>query len=836
MMIQYLSAKKENPDALLFFRMGDFYEMFFEDAETASRALEIVLTARESGGEKVPMCGVPHHSASGYIARLINQGFKVAICEQVEDPRQATGIVRREVVRVITPGTILEDYMLDEGRNNYVAALYQLENCAGVAYLDVSTGDFMCSWLKGPELLEDCKSELLRIEPAECLLCADEDFGEALCGHEHLEGLSFQACAYSPGNELREGEGFPMESRVAAAMLLDFVNNAYRADLRQIKSLRMYQPERHLALDAAARRNLELTSSLKDNRRRGTLLEVLNHCRTAMGQRLLRRWLEEPLLDAGEINRRLDAVEEILLDLALQEALRQALKGIYDIERLCGRLGGGMASPRDMLALRQSLDGLSAIKDVLKNRRSNLLAELGGMNPCSDLCALLHSGLADNPPAQLKDGGVIRDGYDSLVDQLRGLESAGKDWLVEYELRQKELTGIKHLKVGFNRVFGYYIEVSKGSASQVPDEYLRRQTLANNERFITPELKEYEERIFNSRERLQETEERLYGELLQKALEQLANLQASAVKLAQLDVLCSLARAAYENDYVRPGFVRGDMLEIRGGRHPVVEKLLKEGSFVPNDLQMDRERHNFGLITGPNMGGKSTFMRQAALIVLMAQMGSFVPARQARMGIIDRICTRVGASDDLAGGQSTFMVEMQEVAAILSSATPHSLVILDEVGRGTSTYDGISIAQALSEYICREIGAFALFATHYHELTSLEGSVPGLFNLSVSVLEQGSQITFLKRVLPGKADRSYGIHVARMAALPEGLVNRAEILLEQMESASRQLPGPALEQPGLFDSLPAAHPVLKELEALDPDSLSPREALMAIFRWKDSLK
>ena len=566
-------------------------------------------------------------------------------------------------------------------------------------------------------------------------------------------------------------------------MLLQFVQNAYRADLQQIKELRLYLPEQHLALDAAARKNLELTSSLQENRRRGTLLEVLNRCSTAMGQRRLRRWIEEPLLDAVMINRRLDAVEEILRNLSLQEQLRQALKGIYDIERLCGRLGGHMASPRDLLALRQSLDQMPGIKELLGSCRSSLLLEHGAMNACPELGALLHEALTDNPAVQLKDGGIIRAGYDSQVDEFRQLESAGQDWLLAYESQQKELTGIKHLKIGYNRVFGYYIDVSKASAAQVPADYVRRQTLANNERFFTTELKEYEDKILHSRERLLEREAHIYKGLVERVLECLADLQAAAARLAELDVLASLARAAYENDYVRPEFTAEAVLEIRGGRHPVVEKMLKEGRFVPNDLLMDRSRHNFGLITGPNMGGKSTYMRQAALIVLMAQMGSFVPARQARLCIVDRICTRVGASDDLAGGQSTFMLEMQEVAAILSGATCNSLVILDEVGRGTSTYDGISIAHALCEYICREIGSFTLFATHYHELTALEGEVPGFFNLSVSVLEQGSQVTFLKRVLPGKADRSYGIHVARMADLPDDLIERAEILLQQMERA-----------------------------------------------------
>ncbi len=849
MMEQYLAAKQENPEALLFFRMGDFYEMFFDDAITASQALEIVLTARESAGEKVPMCGVPHHSASSYIARLIKQGFKVAICEQVEDPRKAIGIVRREVVRVITPGTVLEDFLLDEDRNNYLASIYQIEDRAGIAYLDVSTGDFFASLLNGPGLVDGCCSELLRIQAVECLLGTDEDFAALLCGQESLEGIVFDQITDWPGgangqsanggmfegrqNALESEPDLPSECRRAAEFLLDFVARSYRAVLAQIKCLRLYRPEKHMALDSTARKNLELINSLQENRKNSTLFNVLNHCKTAMGQRMLRRWIEEPLLDAVLINRRLDAVEELKNGLELHEKLTGLFKGVYDIERLCGRLGGNIASPRDLSALRQSLQQLPAIQDLCRSCQSPMMSEIVGHEELDDLRLLLNAAISENAPTALKDGGVIRNGFDPLIDELRNLAGEGQDWLLEYELREKERTGIRHLKIGYNRVFGYYIDISKASLGLVPDNYIRRQTLANNERYITPELKEFEDRIMNSGERLQEQESLVFQNIVHTALQALPQLQTVASLLAGLDTVASLARAAFLNDYVRPQFTAEPGLEIKSGRHPVVEKNLKDGRFVPNDLTMDNSRQHFALITGPNMGGKSTFMRQTALIVLMAQMGSFVPARSARLGLFDRICTRVGASDDLSGGHSTFMLEMVEVASIIRNATPYSLVLLDEVGRGTSTYDGLSIAQALCEHMCSKNHSFVLFATHYHELTALDEQLSGFFNISVSVLESGSQVTFLKRVLPGKADKSYGIHVARMADLPASLVERAETLLTGMEQNRTAVSSVLLEQPGLFDAPKPDHPVVQEIRRLDTDALSPREALLLLYQWKD---
>lgn len=849
MLQQYLQIKDQQPDCLLFFRLGDFYEMFFEDAQVAARELEIVLTSRDGGDAgRVPMCGVPHHSASSYIAKLIARGYRVAICEQMEDPRAAKGLVKREIVRIITPGTVIEDNMLSEMAANYLAAVYIDDERAGLAFADISTGEFkVCQW-NGKDAVAMLYAELLRLNPSECLLAEDQPSlwieEQAELTHLPLVTADFPR-SYAIAEEILQQhfrvatlEGFGITAAYdlavyAAAAIINYLNKICQAHLYHLHNISIHYGDQYLEMDIGTRRNLELTSTLRDGKREGSLFSILDHCGTSMGRRRLKSWIELPLRDLQQIQQRHEAVQELIDDLVLRSNLRQALGEVYDMERLAGKIGSQLANPRDLVAIRQSLEKAGVVRDLLAETNCELLTEIAKLDSLSDMRDLIAGSIDDDPPLSLREGDIIRKGYSAEVDELRELARTGSGWLIDLEKREKERTGIKHLKIAYNKVFGYYIEVSKSNLHLVPDDYHRKQTLVNNERFISDELKQYEERILGARERLFALEYAEFCQIREDLLSFLPRFQKTAEQIAVLDVLLSLAEAAYANNYVRPIMDNSGLIEARASRHPVVEKHLVNSRFVPNDVKLNQEESRFAIITGPNMGGKSTYMRQIALLVLMAQMGSFVPADYARIGLVDRLFTRVGASDDLSAGQSTFMVEMVEVANIINNATPNSLIILDEIGRGTSTYDGLSLAQAVTEYIVDHIRARSLFATHYHELTQLEETLPGIINLSVSVQDSGDSVVFLKRVLPGRADRSYGLHVAQLAGLRRDVIVRAQEILHDLESRAGSNQSPSLmEQPSLFGT---EDPIIQRLRALDVDNLSPREALSLLYEWKGSL-
>lgn len=850
MIEQYLNVKREYPEEILLFRLGDFYEMFFDDAQTASRELDIVLTARDGGKEqKIPMCGVPHHAVNNYIARLVGKGYKVAICDQVENPKQSIGIVKREVTKVITPGTIIDDTMLDEAKHNYLTAIVDEDQTIGLATVDISTGTFLVTELTGPDRFIKMETELQRLSPAECLLPAGSSLDSLWQGNFNENFILTRINDNIPRPaEARRSllqhfetislEGYGIESYSAgiqsAAAILDFLKRTQKTHLNQLCSITAYENSIFMELDSFSQRNLELTANLRDNKKEGSLLGILDYCCTSMGKRTLRAWLEQPLKDIEAINQRLDAVDEFNNNVQLRLDCHNLLQKINDLERLAGKLGSGAVLPRDLLALKTSLGVIPNLKIRLAGAASAYLRALSLMDPLNEMLSLIDAAINEEVPPGIREGGIIKSGFSPEVDELKNLSSEGKNWLLEFENRERERTAIRSLKVGFNRVFGYYIEVSKANLGSVPSDYYRKQTLVNAERFISQELKDHEEKILGARERLYGLEYDLFLEVCVQLQHFIPNLQKTAAAVAQADILLSLAQAAYLNDYVRPILGNDGRIDIRAGRHPVVEKSLATGRFVPNDVEMDTEKARFGIITGPNMGGKSTYLRQTALLVIMAQMGSFVPADSARIGIVDRIFTRVGASDDLTAGRSTFMVEMLELARIVNKASRDSLIILDEIGRGTSTYDGLSIAQAATEYIHDQIAAKTLFATHYHELTGLADSHPGVFNLSVSVVESGETVTFLKKVLPGRADKSYGIHVAKLAGIPAKMINRAYEILYGLEKERSHSPAPVIEQLTLFES--EINPVLDELESLKIDDLTPRDALMLLYRWKDQLK
>lgn len=879
MIEQYLQIKKQNPDAILFFRLGDFYEMFFEDAQLAARELEITLTGRDGGvGERVPMCGVPHHAVEGYVAKLIDKGYRVAICDQVEDPSAAKGIVRREVTRVITPGTVMESQLLDDKNNNYLVSVAPAADGFGLAVADISTGAFMSTAFTGAKCRAALIEELARLKPAELVVPHSQ---EELLGEElPLFGLpvvsGFRAEAFDPeaaGQALEKqfGPSFrkecpdsQMDGLISAAgALLIYLQETQKREMAHLNKFQFYRPGRFMVLDAATRRNLELTKSLAEAARRNTLLHVLDHTVTAMGGRLMKNWIQQPLLEREEIEARLEAVAELTEEAFLRHDLREGLKNIYDLERLSGRVSFGTAHARDMVALRKSLEQLPGIKSLLEQAHAPLLRDTGhSMDLLEEARELLAAAIEDDPPLSLRDGGLIKAGFNQEVDRLRLAGRDGKLLLAGLEERERARIGVKSLKVGYNRVFGYYIEVTKANLSSVPDDYQRKQTLANAERFITPELKEYEDAVLGAEERLVHLEYHLFNQVRETIAAMSGRIQASAGAVARADVLLSLAEAAVIGNYARPVISRADRLVINDGRHPVLENILGPGLFVPNDTVMDSTDNRLFLITGPNMAGKSTFMRQVALIVLMAQIGSFVPASYAETCLVDRIFTRVGAADDLSGGQSTFMVEMNECRAIVTGATDRSLIIMDEVGRGTSTYDGISIARALVEYIHQRVGAKTLFSTHYHELTDLD-NFTGIVNYNVAVDERGEDIVFLRKVVPGKADRSYGIHVAGLAGLPVEIIRRASEILESLEPA-RKSAGPANGEPvkkpaaqaaaadqataGENSAVgqavavaeeaplpPAEHPVLQELRGLEVLRMTPLEAINKLYQLQNNL-
>ncbi len=851
MMQQYLAQKEQWPDSILFFRLGDFYELFFEDALTAAKELELTLTGRECGlAEKAPMCGVPHHAADNYINRLINRGYKVAICDQVEDPAQAKGIVRREVVRVITPGTITDAAILDEKKNNYILAVYKLNLCYGLAACDLTTGSFAATALITGATAAKLQDEIARYAPSEILI--NEAFSEDPL-HKRLLNDSNIMMTLRPDEDFSlasvsrllppfSGQQ-PLWSQAAAAILV-YLEKTQRIRPEHLKEIEPYSLDLFMNLDPVARRNLEITESLREKKRRGSLLWAVDRTVTAAGSRLLRRYLEQPLLNTRDINRRQAAIAELKEQFMRRQELRESLDGLYDLERLASRLALGQAGARDLVSLKLSLAKLPAVQKQLVGLKDQWLLELQSqIDALPDLGQLLDQAIQDEPAVGLKEGNLIKPGYHTEVDQLRLAATEGKQWIIDLEKREREKTGIRSLKVSYNNVFGYYIDVTKANLALVPEHYRRKQTLANSERYITDELKEMEDTIIGAEQKLLLLEYEVFCQVRAAAAEKISSLQQTAQALATVDVLAGLAELADRENYCRPLVDLSDRLYIEKGRHPVVEKVMPAGTFVANDLEMDMHDQRLMLLTGPNMAGKSTYMRQAALIVLLAQTGSFVPAQKAHIGLVDRIFTRIGASDDLAGGQSTFMVEMNEVAHILEHARDRSLLILDEIGRGTSTYDGLSIAWAVIEYVVEKenLGCRTLFATHYHELTDLAGKTAGTFNNHVAVSEKGGEIVFLHQIRPGSCDDSYGIEVARLAGVPDEVVSRAKEILLQLEtddgfSQQAKIKRSARPMDGQIDlfsasqALKRSDQIIAELEQLDISQLTPLDALNVLSR------
>ena len=857
MMVQYFKIKEKYLDCILFYRLGDFYEMFFDDALEASKVLGITLTGRNCGlEERAPMCGVPFHSADSYIAKLIEKGYKVAICEQVEDPSEAKGLVRRDVIRVITPGTVTEESMLRENRNNYIMAVVSEGVCLGFAACDISTGDFYAAQVTWGDTLAKLVDEAVKFSPVEIVLANDiSDRIMDILRNSTGAYISRQPDGYF---DIGENKGF-LEGRLtegsykdydiwtrASAGLLRYVGDTRKSSLEHIRNIQNYVPEKFLVLDATARRNLELTANIIDGRKKGTLLGVMDRTVTSMGARTLRSWLEQPLMDINDINMRLDAVGELKDTFMVRMEIMELLGNVYDLERLTAKLIMGNVNGRDLIALKVSIDQLPHIKKTLEKAASDALSVIRSeIENLSALSEAIGRALVDQPPLAITEGGIIRNGYNPEVDELRKSSGGGKDWLLEFEAREREKTGIKNLKVGFNKVFGYYIDVTRSYYDMVPEHYIRKQTLANNERFITEELKEMETAILGAEEKLIRLEYNLFVELRNELATHGRSLQKTAKALCRLDAFCSLAETADRENYCRPEISSNPVLDIRDGRHPVVEKMPSCDTFIPNDTFSDNRENMVSVITGPNMAGKSTFMRQTALIVILAQTGSFVPAQSAVIGVCDRVFTRIGASDNLAGGQSTFMLEMSEVADILNNATDRSLLILDEIGRGTSTFDGLAIAWSVIEYISRKKGCRTLFSTHYHELTELEGNLEGVKNYRITAEKKGRDVIFLRKVVRGSADESYGIQVAHLAGVPEGVVNRAAEILEDLERndiGKRKRMKDSMKIDGQMSILDynsrneGEEYVIRNIKELDAQNLTPLEALNKLFEMKNKLK
>ena len=873
MMQQYMAIKEQYKDCILFYRLGDFYEMFYDDALTASRELEITLTGKNCGQEeRAPMCGVPYHAVDVYLNKLVAKGYKVAICEQAEDPKQAKGIVKREVIRIVTPGTNLSQQALDEGRNNYLMCLVYDNNQFGLAITDISTGDFYTTEVA---TLKELYDEIHRFSPSE-IICNDsfymsgaslDDFKDRL--HVSVstldtwymdEAVSVQKIKEHFKVASLDGLGltdFPSGTLAVGALLL-YLYETQKNTLDNLTKITPYRSGGYMIIDSATNRNLELIETLREKQKKGSLLWVLDKTKTAMGARLMRNWIEQPLIEKKKITARQDAVEELYNDMITREEIREYLNAVYDLERLVTRISYRTANPRDLIAFKTSLGMIPPVKQLLSQAKSAELKEIDERMDClEDIYDLIEKSIQDEPPIMIREGGMIKEGYNEDVDKFRLSRTEGKTWLAELEAREKEKTGIKNLRVRYNKVFGYYLEVTNSYKELVPEDWTRKQTLANAERYITPELKELEDMILGAEDKLAALEYDLYCEVRDSIGEQVVRIQETAKAIAHLDVLASLACVAQSNDYVRPSINTKGVIDIQGGRHPVVEKMNNNQMFIDNDTYLDNKNHRISIITGPNMAGKSTYMRQSALIVLMAQIGSFVPAKSANIGIVDRIFTRVGASDDLASGQSTFMVEMTEVANILRNATSRSLLILDEIGRGTSTFDGLSIAWAVVEHISNPklLGAKTLFATHYHELTELEGKLDSVNNYCIAVREQGDDIIFLRKIIRGGADKSYGIQVARLAGVPDSVIDRAKEISSWLEetdvtdkaknlqvrtSAKKKEvvreAVPAEKQMSLFDIYPADHPVLKELAGLDVSNMTPIQALNTLYELQNRLK
>ena len=861
MMQQYWSVKERHQDSLLFFRLGDFYEMFFEDAVTASRELEITLTGRDCGmDERAPMCGVPYHAAQGYISRLIQKGYKVAICDQMEDPALAKGIVRRDVTRVITPGTITEPGMLEEKRNNFILAIHHRGGCYGIAAADVTTGEFYATQITWGNAARRVVDEIARYRPAELLVEADLPEDPALMrpirDHLNLRTTPVSEWVSDPSAVAARVKPFFDQfqkdwelARTASGLLLGYLEETQKSSQTAMNRITCYTLEQYMAIDSASRRNLELTETMREGKKKGSLLWVLDRTATSMGGRTLRKWLEQPLLETGDIRARLDAVAELKDRFIVRSELMDMLRGVYDLERLSGRLTSGIANARDLLSIAASAEKLPAILAAMNPLNADMLCQvrqdaldLGGIR------AAITDGISPDAPLGLKEGGLIHGGYDETVDELRRARTEGKDWIAAMEAREREKTGVRSLKIRYNDNFGYYIEITKANAGQVPEEYVRKQTLVNCERFTTPELKHLEDIILGAEHRIVQLEYDLFCRIREQIAGCADEIRQTAGALAVLDAFLSLAETADRENYCRPEMSDDGSIRILGGRHPVIEKLLSGERFVPNDTLLDLDENRTLVITGPNMAGKSTFMRQVAVITLMAQMGSFVPAESAAIGVTDRIFTRVGASDDLASGQSTFMVEMAEMANILGNATPKSLLILDEIGRGTSTYDGLAIAWAVIEAINDRVrlGARTLFATHYHELTELENRMHGVRNYCVTVRRKGEDIVFLHKIERGGADESYGIEVARLAGIPDPVIRRAHMLLDELDDADiirhggrkkvkRQVEG-QLDLTASISLTKAEQEVLAELRAFDPSAVTPLDALNQLYGLHQKLK
>ncbi len=859
MMRQYLELKEKYSDCLLFFRLGDFYEMFFEDAKTASKELDLVLTGRDCGlSERAPMCGVPYHAVDNYISKLIEKGYKVAICEQIEDPALAKGLVERDVIRIITPGTVIEDRMLEEGQNSYIASISIGDSVIGLAYADVSTGEFYLLQLDGKQPAVALLDELERIRPREIIaepsLFLQQLLSRQISSSYYLE--QYGASAFLPESardilkrhfQVNSLAGFGAEDAPyavsAAGALMRYLDETQKNALSHIQGMRLLNRSQYMVLDATTRRNLELTQPLRfGGNKKNTLIHLLDHAKTGMGGRMLRDWIDRPLQSIQEIERRLDAVASLKENLTQRKQLQELLHGMYDIERLCSKIVYGSVNARDCVALIQTIERVPIIKEALRANESLALKDISQtLDEMEDVLGLLLSAITEEPPATLKDGGFIRTGYNAEVDELRNIAEHSQTWLENFEAAQREITKIKSLRVSYNRVFGYYIEVTKSFLAQVPYDYERKQTLANAERYVTPELKEMEQKILGAKDRLVVLENELFAGIRELLVNCTGRLQANGALIAELDGYVSLAEVAANFGYCRPKWNQQGRIKIINGRHPVIERAMKD-PFVPNDVLLNRTDDRLLIITGPNMAGKSTYMRQTALIALMAHIGSFVPATEADLSIVDRIFTRIGASDDLSSGQSTFMVEMSEVANILHNASENSLLILDEIGRGTSTFDGLSIAWSVLEYIAdaKKCGAKALFATHYHELTELEGELPGVKNFRVTVREIGEDIVFLRKIVRGGADQSFGIQVARLAGLPDVVLTRAKEILEKLESAdiaAKREPAKieTSVQPSLLDES-GEESALRILKELDVNHLTPLEALNQLFALHAMLK
>lgn len=872
MMQKYLETKKEYPDCILFYRLGDFYEMFFDDAITASKELELTLTGKSCGlEERAPMCGVPYHAVEGYLNRLVSKGYKVAICEQVEDPKFAKGLVKREVVRIVTPGTNLNTQSMDETRNNYLMSIAYFQGKIGISVADVTTGDYYLTEVEDNKKLLD---EIMKYHPSE-IICNDAFTVSGMDLADLKDRLNIAIYSLEPfyydEDRCRKSllkhfhvtslqgmgiEDFP-SGLIAAGSLMQYLTNTQKIQLSHFTHLYPYLTSRYMLLDSSTRRNLELTETLREKQKRGSLLGVLDKTKTAMGARTLRQYIEQPLIDKSEIEKRLDGISELSEKAMLRDEIREYLNPIYDLERLLGKVSYKTANPRDLLAFAGSLKMLPSIKVLLNDFSSDILKKIQEeTDDLTDVCTLIERAICEEPPLAIREGGIIRDGFDENIDRLRHAKNDGKTWLARLEEEDRERTGIKNLKVKYNKVFGYYFEVTNSFKNMVPEDYIRKQTLTNAERYTNAKLKEMEDTILNAEDKLNGLEYDLFCQIRDSIAGEIDRIQRTAKAIARLDVLCSLSYVAERNHYVRPKINEKGVIDIKAGRHPVVEQMISNDMFISNDTYLDNNKYCVSIITGPNMAGKSTYMRQVALIVLMAQIGSFVPADSANISMTDRIFTRVGASDDLASGQSTFMVEMNEVANILRNATSNSLLILDEIGRGTSTFDGLSIAWAVIEHISNKklLGAKTLFATHYHELTELEGKMNNVNNYCIAVKEKGDDIVFLRKIVKGGADKSYGIQVAKLAGVPDMVIDRAKeiviqlcdndilekvqsIAIDQKETKHKAVKYDEvdLSQMSLFDTV-TDEDVLNELKELDVSTLTPLDALNTIYRLQNKLK